>query len=536
MHSAPDRRLPTITTTQRGFSGNAAGAVQAFLSASGISDATQVSAVNTLYNDLVLTNITGTSLWDKIQVLYPFVGGNAAAHAVNLKNAVQYPLTFTGPIVHNNNGISGTASANAVISSTYDMASLSANDFSFGSYHRSPLSGSNLNSTALFNTSTGSTYLLYRGDAFTTTVSRFASISGSANVGITGSSTARFLAVTSNSSSTVLSFLNQFTVLNNITKGTVLTGTISASLSSSSGANTITMSVWYVATGMNETELIALNAIFQKYNDTLDDAFGSTRGTDYYINPNYSRDVNRFVSNIQIPGIATLTTDELNALQYLVTALQGSSTTLWGALTQIYPFVGSTIVGRMKELKSLGANTATYSGTFNFSTTLGLDPTSVSSLVIPSPALTISTPFSVGTYISEDLQSTGVDIGHSGSATRLAINARTTTNTTTGTVGQGGAVIGTGITNAKGHLTLTTLGNGTIGNSFTYYKNAVSLGSGTTTNTTTSGNAYIVGGTAGSSMRTQAITYIAQGVILTSAQIAELDGIILQYNLILGRT
>lgn len=184
MHSAPDRRLSTITTNQRGLSGNAAGPIQSFATLGAITDMNQIGALNNLYSDLVSTNISGTSLWDKIQVLYPFVGSTATAHALNLKDATQYPITFTGSIVHSANGVSGTASLNASYSSNYNMASLSANDFSFGMYIRSPLGGLSSQSLSPFSTSTLSTYVTFRGDQYVTNTSRLASFGSGISTGL----------------------------------------------------------------------------------------------------------------------------------------------------------------------------------------------------------------------------------------------------------------------------------------------------------------------------------------------------------------
>ena len=50
-----------------------------FITAASITDATQKTAINTLVKDLKIANI-----WTKMKAIYPFVGGNAIAHAYNL--------------------------------------------------------------------------------------------------------------------------------------------------------------------------------------------------------------------------------------------------------------------------------------------------------------------------------------------------------------------------------------------------------------------------------------------------------------------
>ena len=77
---------------------------QAFIIAAGITDATQITAVNQLVLDL-----KGANLWSKILALYPFVGGTAFAHKFNLKNPLDtdaaFRIVFSGGWVHSSNGI-----------------------------------------------------------------------------------------------------------------------------------------------------------------------------------------------------------------------------------------------------------------------------------------------------------------------------------------------------------------------------------------------------------------------------------------------
>jgi len=76
---------------------------QAFLIATGITDATITSAINTLYADLVTYGI-----WNKMKAIYPIVGGTAVTHKFNLKDPrdldVAFRLSFNGGWVHSANG------------------------------------------------------------------------------------------------------------------------------------------------------------------------------------------------------------------------------------------------------------------------------------------------------------------------------------------------------------------------------------------------------------------------------------------------
>jgi len=74
-----------------------------FIIAAGITDLTQVSAINTL-----VTNLKIAQLWPKMKAIYPMVGGTALAHKFNLKNPADtnaaYRLLFSGGWTHSATG------------------------------------------------------------------------------------------------------------------------------------------------------------------------------------------------------------------------------------------------------------------------------------------------------------------------------------------------------------------------------------------------------------------------------------------------
>ena len=73
---------------------------QAFITAAGITNPTQQSAINTLVTDL-----KGYGVWTKMKAIYPIVGGSASSHAVNLKTPGTYNLTFSSGWTHSSNGM-----------------------------------------------------------------------------------------------------------------------------------------------------------------------------------------------------------------------------------------------------------------------------------------------------------------------------------------------------------------------------------------------------------------------------------------------
>jgi hypothetical protein len=73
---------------------------QAFITAAGITDPTQQSAINQLVLDL-----KGYSIWTKFKAIYPVVGGSASSHAVNLKTPGTFNLSFTNAWTHSSTGM-----------------------------------------------------------------------------------------------------------------------------------------------------------------------------------------------------------------------------------------------------------------------------------------------------------------------------------------------------------------------------------------------------------------------------------------------
>jgi hypothetical protein len=76
---------------------------KAFLTATGITDQTIQSAINTLVVDMKKDGI-----WDKMKAIYPFCGGTATTHKFNLKDArdadAAFRLAFNGGWTHSSNG------------------------------------------------------------------------------------------------------------------------------------------------------------------------------------------------------------------------------------------------------------------------------------------------------------------------------------------------------------------------------------------------------------------------------------------------
>ena len=109
---------------------------QAFITAAGITDTTQKTAINTL-----VTSLKSYSIWTKMKAIYPFVGGTASSHKFNLKDPrdldAAYRLTFTAGWVHSSTGALPNGSSD--YADTYLLANLveSTNHLSY--YSRTEL-------------------------------------------------------------------------------------------------------------------------------------------------------------------------------------------------------------------------------------------------------------------------------------------------------------------------------------------------------------------------------------------------------------
>lgn len=99
----------------------------AFLTATGITDTTITSAINSLCVDLKKYGV-----WDKMKAIYPFVGGTATTHKFNLKDPRDlndaFRLSFLGGWTHSStgatpNGTNGYADTNLIASTNLGLNS-----------------------------------------------------------------------------------------------------------------------------------------------------------------------------------------------------------------------------------------------------------------------------------------------------------------------------------------------------------------------------------------------------------------------------
>lgn len=108
----------------------------AWIAATGETDLTILSALNTLETDLTTYGLTS-----KMKALYPFVGGTAGKHSYNFMNTAAYQLTFSGGWTHSSTGAlpNGTnAFANTFFNASTQLTTTSGN---IGFYSRTNNTG-----------------------------------------------------------------------------------------------------------------------------------------------------------------------------------------------------------------------------------------------------------------------------------------------------------------------------------------------------------------------------------------------------------
>jgi hypothetical protein len=108
----------------------------AFITAAGITDATQKAALNTL-----VAQLKGYGIWTKMTAIYPFVGGTATTHKYNLKDPrdldAAFRIVWSGAVTHNSNGVTGDGSTGFGDTKLVPSTSLTSNDTHLSVYGRS---------------------------------------------------------------------------------------------------------------------------------------------------------------------------------------------------------------------------------------------------------------------------------------------------------------------------------------------------------------------------------------------------------------
>jgi hypothetical protein len=504
LHATSDRRLPTITDNQRGWSGGVDPVVQTFVSSTyaNITDVTQIAALNYL-----VTALKENGLWSRIKLLYPFIGGNATSHRFNLIDPSQYAITFTGSFVHNSSGISGTASANATATTGFPDAAFDITNLSFGYYG----TWNNTGQITFGNTlSVGGQTYLYGGVAVKVGGGTQQAVTTSA-VGLAG-----LQAITNISGTTCQFFRNQFG-LANFTRSTLL-GSINwvIQLSTTSAVAINQMKLAWIADAYTEAEL-------QIFNDIIDGYQALLGRSDYTINPDFNRFTNRFLNTA---GFANVDSGQQYGLNYLIENLVNSG--IWNKLVALYPVVGTTAAVQVRDVVQLLSGT--ISGSFTH-TTAGMDPQTTSSFFNAN-----STTWAVGytqgfvaTYINEQNTTNGYDF--SGSTARLLFQATTGAQTSIGVFQGANAFVAN--TTTTGFWLVDIAG---LSSAAALYKDGASFRTYTSGANNSTILPYFFALPTGVSGSLRRSALMAWGITrLTASEITDFNTYVQQYQILLGR-
>jgi hypothetical protein len=113
---------------------------QAFFTASGLTGATNLTAINQLVLDL-----KSYGIWTKMKAIYPFIGGTAALHKWNLKDPqdtdAAFRLVFAGGWTHSSTGAKPNGTNSYADTKLTSSVSLSQNSTHISYYSRTQSNG-----------------------------------------------------------------------------------------------------------------------------------------------------------------------------------------------------------------------------------------------------------------------------------------------------------------------------------------------------------------------------------------------------------
>ena len=504
LHTTSDRRLPSITDAQRGWSGGVDPAVQTFVSSTyaNITDPAQIAALNYL-----VTALKENGFWSRFHVLYPFIGGNSTSHRFNLINPAGYPITFTGSFVHNSNGISGTASANATATTGFVDSNIDVTNLSFAYYGTWNVTGQITFGNSV--SSTGPSYLF-----------------GGTSVRVTGgggggsaltSQVAGLQFVSTSTGTAAYGIRNQFGTLN-FTRSTVTSGSWIIQLSRSVDTNFNNMRLAFISQAYTSAEALILEEIIEQYQELLGRQL-------YDINPNFDIYTNRFLNTV---GFANVDSGQQYGLDYLITNLR--NTTIFNKLQYLFPMVGTSAATQIRDVVQLAA--LSLSGSFTH-TTSGMDPQTTSSFALTPLTTTWNllgwTQAFLCVYINEQNTTNGFDWW--GSTNRLDFQATNGSSLLIRPFG-GAAGINAANTTTTGFWLVNIPG---ISQSSPLYRNGSIIHTPTSgsNNSTTAPYLFSSAGSNGS-LRRQALAAWGS-TALTGTEPTDFNDIVQQYQTLLGR-
>jgi len=154
-----------VTPQSLGLSANIVNSSLSFLNAAQITDGQQKYAIYTLVSDLQLYGI-----WDKMQAIYPFIGGTANSHKYNLKDPrdtdAAFRLTFSGSWIHSSTGAKPDGSTAWGSTKYTPSVNSTVNSFHMTYYSRTLVSENRFDFAARDNTGQTQLAISYGGTSY----------------------------------------------------------------------------------------------------------------------------------------------------------------------------------------------------------------------------------------------------------------------------------------------------------------------------------------------------------------------------------
>jgi len=441
----------------------------AFITAAGITNLTQASAINTLVNDLKTYG-----LWTKMKAIYPMVGGTATSHKFNLKDprdldaAFRLAFTVTG-WTHTSTGAKPNGTSAYANTFLNESTTLLNNNSHISFYSRTDLDSTSCDigvTTGLIESNIYSKI----GSIF---YPRIQANNGGVNVGIV-SSQAFYLSNRVNSSQ-VFGYRNTTKyILSSNSSGRINSVFYLAANYKDGVAQHLSsreQAFASIGDGLTDTEATNFYNSVQKFQTTLGRQIGSPIVSD--------TDAQAFINATGLTDLG-----QANAVNTLVVDLKAAG--VWSKMKALYPFVGGTAASHRFNLKDPRDVDAAFRIVFYggmIHTSLGMVSNYTTSYADTrlTPSTVLSSLFSqhVSVYSQTSTASPTNNtnsIGEYQDGTRaMLMKIRNLSNVFSWEVGNGGA--STTNTDAQGFY----LGSVVANNSVKLYKNNTNVATNTTT-------------------------------------------------------
>lgn len=392
----------------------------AFITAAGLTDPTQKSAINILVKDM-----KASGLWTKMKAVYPMVGGTATSMKFNLKDArdldAAFRLTWSGGWTYSATGATPNGT-NAYADTKFNQENnwTSNTNAAIGFYSRTDIANTKVDIGALSNSSSATNgtaiYGRYSGNIIYSNLNSFGGQTE------TNTNSLGFYIVSRNESTKYKLYKFGTNVINNtkfsglstnINKSIYLGAANDVTVGGASSYSTRQQAFAFISDYLSEQDVLVFNQIVEKYQVAL--SRGVQAAQSFYYNSAYSNEANTYLYSTQITG-----TTQVSAINTLINGLKANN--LWAKMKAVYPFVTdktlqADMAAQMKfnlvnPQDSDAAFRLAFSGGWTYSTN-GAQPNGTNGYAdtkfIPSTALTISSAHFSKYNRTNDLVSNKVD-------------------------------------------------------------------------------------------------------------------------------